>query len=226
MKSMQPKPVVRQSIENRAADSLREFILSGRVRPGTRLTEIALADQIGVARATLRTGLHRLAGEGIVVQIPYTGWQVTELTETDVWELWTLRAGLESLAARLAAQSGDAPSRAAVARAYEALLAACAKERLKQVNACDFALHRSIVEAAGHARLAGQYRLVEQQVRLFIATSNTCVAEGMDDIVAQHRAVAEAVLSGDAEAAARQAWHHNESEGMRLVAWLRRKAGH
>ncbi|MGE4529357.1 MAG: FCD domain-containing protein, partial [Rhodospirillaceae bacterium] len=79
--------------------------------------------------------------------------------------------------------------------------------------------------AAGHVRLAGQYRLVEQQVRLFIATSNTRVAEGMDDIAAQHRPVAEAVLSGNAEAAAREAWRHNESEGMRLVAWLRRRAG-
>src|ERR1035437_6485242 len=161
MKSVRVRPVVKQSAESLTTDGLREFILSGAVKPGARLTEISLADQMGVSRATLRTGLHRLASEGIILQIPYTGWQVAELNAHDVWELWTLRGSLEGLAAKLAAESKEVEAREKIEEAYDRLVGACSRNNLKKVSECDFALHRAIVEAAGHRRLEQQYRLVE-----------------------------------------------------------------
>ncbi|MGI6247434.1 MAG: GntR family transcriptional regulator [Pseudochelatococcus sp.] len=214
------RPVARQSTESLVTDSLRNYILSGKVAPGERLTEIALAEQLGVARATLRTALHRLTSEGIVVQIPYTGWQVATLTGGDVWEIWTLRGSLESLAARLAAQRPEPAVREALRAAHLALLAACEGGGLKDMIAADFALHRAIIDNSGHRRLAAQYAIVEQQVKLYIATSNTHVATGPADIIEQHRPLATALLAGEAEAAGREAWLHNESEGRRLMDWL------
>lgn len=222
MKLASMRPVAKQSAESQVTDSLREFILSGTVKPGDRLTEVALADHMGVARATLRTGLHRLASEGIVTQIPYTGWQVVELTADDVWELWTLRASLESLAAKLAAET-PIEAREQIEDAYQALVAACRRGNLRKISECDFALHRAIVQASGHARLKQQYRLVEQQVRLYISSSNDIVEEGPDAIVEQHRPIVEAILSGKGDIAAREAWGHNEQEGQKLVKWLRAK---
>lgn len=218
------KPVARQSTETIVTDNLRDYILSGLIAPGGRLTEIALAEQLGVARATLRTALHRLTAEGIVVQIPYTGWHVASLTANDVWEIWTLRGSLESLAARLAAQRTEPDIRLALKQAHEALLAACREGVLKGMIDADVALHRTIIGASGHKRLAAQYMIVERQVQLYIATSNTHVATGPEDIVEQHRALAEALLSGDAEAAARAAWLHNETEGRRLTDWIEAEA--
>lgn len=220
MKLNQVRPVAKLSAEEQAANSLREFILSGAIKPGTRLTEIALADQMGVARATLRTGLHRLAGEGIVVQIPYTGWQVAALSAEDVWELWTLRGSLESLAAKLVAESKDPSVREAIEDAYEDLLAACKKGKMAKISESDFALHRAVIALSGHSRLARQYKLVEQQVKLFIATSNTLTVECPEDIVAQHKPMIDAILSGNAKKAAQEAWSHNETEGQRLVTWI------
>lgn len=217
------RPVAKQSAESQVTDSLREFILSGAVRPGERLTEIALAERLGVARATLRTGLHRLASEGIVTQIPYTGWQVVELTADDAWELWTLRASLESLAAKLAAAAPE-KAREQVADAYAALRDACRRGNLATISECDFALHRAIVRLSGHTRLEQQYRLVEQQVRLYISSSNDLVEGGPDAIIEQHRPMVEAILAGDGDAAARQAWRHNEEEGRKLADWLRAAA--
>ncbi|MFC3058867.1 GntR family transcriptional regulator [Paenirhodobacter populi] len=215
------RPVARQSTESIVTDNLRDFILSGEARPGERLTEIALADQLGVARATLRTALHRLTVEGIVVQIPYTGWQVASLTPHDVWEIWTLRGSLESLASRLAAQRREPEIRAALETAFSALRTACEAGNLKEMIDADFALHQVIIDSSGHRRLAAQYRIVEQQVRLFIATSNTHVATGPGDIIAQHQPLIAALRAGDAEAAAAAAWEHDETEGLRLTAWLR-----
>lgn len=216
------RPVARQSTEIIVTDTLRDYILSGEVAPGERLTEIALAEQLGVARATLRTALHRLTSEGIVVQTPYTGWHVASLSAQDVWEIWTLRGSLESLAARLAAQRTEPEVRADLKKAHDALLAACAKGKLKGMIDADVALHRAIIRASGHQRLAAQYMIVERQVQLYIATSNTHVATGPDDIIEQHKPLAAALLAGDAEAAALAAWEHNEKEGRRLMDWLNR----
>ncbi len=220
MKLATMRPVARLSAEAQVTDSLREFILSGAVPPGGRVTEIALAEHLGVARATLRTGLHRLASEGLLTQTPYTGWHVSALTADDVWELWTLRASLESLAARLAAESSER-AREQVAATFEALKQACAAGRPAAIAECDYALHRAIVAASGHSRLEQQYRLVEQQVRLTIASSNALVEEGPDTIIEQHRPMVDAIVAGDADAAAAAAWRHNEDEGKKLAASLR-----
>jgi len=201
-------------------EALRDYILSGSVAPGARLTEIALAEHMGVARATLRTGLHRLAAEGIVIQTPYVGWQVATLDAHDVWELWTLRGSLEGLAAGLAAQTTDEAAFAAVLQAHDRLEAACAAGRMAEINKADGALHAAIIDAAGHGRLRHQYRLVEQQVRLLIATSNAFASDGPDDIARQHRPLAAALRGRDADRASREALTHNEVEGKRLVAWL------
>lgn len=221
MSTSKLRPISRQSTEAIVTDTLREYIVSGEVPPGQRLTEIALSEQLGVARATLRAALLRLTAEGIVVQIPYTGWQVAQLSAQDVWEIWTLRGSLESLASRLAAARREPEVRAALEAAISEFLDACAAGDLARMNAADFALHRAIVDASGHSRLAAQYHVVEQQVRLFIATSNSRVATGPSDIVAQHEPLIAALRAGDGEAAAQAAWLHDESEGNRLMSWIR-----
>lgn len=220
VRSNRLKPIAKRSTEDLVTDSLRDYVLSGSVAPGARLTEIALAERMQVARATLRTGLHRLASEGIVVQTPYVGWQVVSLDATDVWELWTLRGSLESLAAGLVAQSTDAVAFASFGEAYERLVVACAAGRMATINAADAALHRTLIEAAGHRRLLRQFQLVEQQVQLLIATSNAFASDGPDDIARQHRPLADAIRARDAARAAYEAAHHNEVEGKRLLACL------
>lgn len=218
------RPVTRESTETMVTNNLRDYILSGEIASGSRLTEVAMAEQLGVARATLRSALHRLASEGIIVQIPYTGWQVADLSPRDVWEIWTLRGSLEGLASRLAAERREPEVRADLEAAFTALENACAGGDLSEMIEADVALHRAIIAASGHSRLAAQYRIVEQQVRLFIATSNTHVATGPEDIIAQHQPLIAALRAGDAEAAAQAAWLHDETEGRRLMAWQESQA--
>ncbi|MBT9383521.1 GntR family transcriptional regulator [Pseudooceanicola sp. CBS1P-1] len=220
MKLKKLQPVTRQSTETIVIENLRSFILSGEVPPGGRLTEAAMSEQLGVSRATLRLALHRLAGEGLLTQIPYTGWEVAQLSSRDVWEIWTLRGALEGLASRLVVMR-DAPEVfATLEEAYAELESACARGNMRAITAADFALHQSIIQGADNARLSAQYRVVEQQVRLFIMTSNVHVATGPEDIIAQHVPLMEAFRRRDAAAAADAAWIHDETEGHRLMDWL------
>ncbi|QGY32957.1 GntR family transcriptional regulator [Pantoea cypripedii] len=216
-------PVNKSSVEARATKALRDFILSGSLQPGERIIETELSEKMSIARATLRVSLARLAAEGLVVKTPYTSWEIRSLTADDAWELWTLRASLESLAVRLAAENMTHDLRQRIEDAMTGLIHACASGDVIKASEGDLGLHRTIIESVGHNRLANHYRLVEQQVRLYIETSNSLMINNLGGIVDQHIPMIDALLAGDAENAAREAWLHNQSEGGKLVAWLHQK---
>jgi DNA-binding GntR family transcriptional regulator len=214
--------IEKRSAEGQALERLRAAIVGGQLAPGARLTEMTLAEQLGTSRATIRTALHHLVAEGLAVQVPYTGWMVTSLTADDVWELVTLRAGFESLAASLAAERATEDDRRAISQAFDALRKSIRPHRPSAATAADFAFHRAIVSAAGHERLVEHYRRVAQQISIVIASSNALVADP-SVLVAQHEPLLSSILARNAPLAADHARRHVEDEGAKLLAHLRRR---
>jgi len=211
----------KRRLDNQAADVLREQILSGRFAPGLRLVEATLADQLGVSRGTVRAALSELAHEGLVSQVAYTKWMVPELSATDAWELYSLRGSLEGLAARLATERRSAETVKALADAYERLETAVAAARRPAVAAADLALHKTIVAITGHRRLIGQYKLIEQQVRHYIATSNAEVLV-QHELLDQHQPIVRAIADGDARRAEQLAHDHNAPEVEKFASEMAR----
>src|SRR5262249_24951626 len=148
-------------------------------------------------RATVRTALHRLTQEGLVHQIPYTGWEVVLLTAQDAWELYTLRSSLEALAARLAATRRGIDERKTITEALMELERACEGSDQANIADADFNLHKTIIRVAEHRRLFEQYEMIEQQIRLHIRSSNALISEPRE-VLAQHVPIVEAVLAGRA----------------------------
>jgi DNA-binding GntR family transcriptional regulator len=209
----------KRRLDRQAADVLRDQILSGRFAPGLRLVEAALAEQLGVSRGTVRAALSELAHEGLVSQVAYTKWMVPELSAEDAWELYSLRGSLEGLAARLATQRRTPATMATLTAAYERLASAVAGERRSAVAAADLALHQTIVGITGHRRLIAQYKLIEQQVRHYIATSNAQIYD-LHQIIDEHEPIVKAIVAGDADRAERLAHDHNAPEVERFAAAL------
>ena len=211
--------VERRSLEAQAADRLRGEIVAGRIPPGSRLTEQKLAAAIGLSRGTIRAALAQLVRDGLVTQVPYTGWAVRALDAADAWELYTLRSALEGLGARLAASRADPVALRRVELAFRDLEAGRRNSDPAAMAECDFRLHAAIISAAAHGRLAGQYRIVEHQVRMYIISSDALVGDP-DELLEQHRPLVDAVLGGRPERAEREAVRHNTCEGEKLVAHL------
>ncbi|WP_414587799.1 GntR family transcriptional regulator [Scytonema sp. PCC 10023] len=220
MKGKQPQPaILPRSLDVQAADVIREQILNGTLAPGTRLLEINLAEQFNLSRATIRSALQQLTYEGLVVQLPYKGCTVSGLSSQDAWELYTLRSALESLAAGLAAVA-ITPSQAKELNAgLQQLVKAVQKGNWSQIADADFTLHKAIIQLAGHRRLQEQYKIVEQQIRLYIISCNA-IHPDLDDIVEQHRKLVNAICSGDDKSAEQIARDHN-IDGKALVEHLR-----
>ncbi|CAM3387010.1 HTH gntR-type domain-containing protein [Bordetella sputigena] len=213
--------IEKQSAEQLAADAIREYILSGQISPGSKLTEAFLAERFGLSRATVRGALQRMSQEGLVQLVPYTGWETIRITSHDAWELYTLRASMESLAARLACASLDEKGRGLLETAYKRLVDACAAEDNRAVSRADFNLHQTIIELSGHARLAQWYKVVEQQISLYITWSDFIPKNVYTTVPAHHGPIVQAILAGDAETAARLSAEHNVAAGEKLMAHLR-----
>lgn len=216
------KKIQKHSAEKLAADAIREYILGGQIAPGARLTEIHLSERFALSRATVRGAMQRMVQEGLLVLLPYIGWEVMSITSHDAWELYTLRQSLEALAARLASERIDEKGKARLKAAYGKLVEASAARNLKDVSAADFELHRTIIELSSHTRLAQQYQFIEQQISLYIYWSDFMPSnESVYEVVLDHHGpIVEAILYGDGDTAARLAAEHNIEAGLKLVRHL------
>jgi len=83
-------------VEEVVTTALRDAILSGELRPGDRLLQEQLAEQLRVSRIPLRDALRRLEAEGLVTMGPRRGAEVASLTTADVSEIYEIRIALES----------------------------------------------------------------------------------------------------------------------------------
>ncbi len=86
-------------------NAIKDGILSGRFKPGERLLENQLAEELGVSRTPIREALRMLEIENLVDLIPRKGAQVRAMSEKDIKDILEIRKALEELAAGLAAEN-------------------------------------------------------------------------------------------------------------------------
>jgi len=87
-------------------DQLREAILSGAYPPGGRLNEVHISQTLKVSRTPVRAALQALAGEGLLDYAPNRGFTVRQFQIREIVDAYDIRATLEGLAARFAAERG------------------------------------------------------------------------------------------------------------------------
>lgn len=214
------KPVTRgprPSQQQRALRSLRALIIGGDLTAGERLSEAALADQLGVSRTPLRQALARLVDEGLLERTDTGRCSVARFSPADIADAIELRGTLEGTAARFAAERGiDAE---AERRGWELL-----------ARIDELADGGAITDVDAYAHLNQQFhdllgelaqsRIVERELdrvkRLPVASPNafvvasTAAPEFLTSLAvaqAQHRAVFEAIVRREgtrAEAVARE----------------------
>lgn len=204
-------------LDRQAANSIRQQIVNGTMPPGHRLLEATLARELEVSRGTIRSALMQLANQGLVQQVAFTKWEVARASITEAWELYTLRASLEGLGASLAAQFANAAERDNLKRVRDVLVAAAAADKPEAATDADFSLHQTIVAMSGHRRLIREHERVILQVR-FQMTHIGFTARDYDELVDDHRMLADAVTGGDAAGAEDLARNHNSAEVERLLA--------
>lgn len=87
-----------ESVVEMATRYIEELIITGKLKPGEQIKEENIANEINISRPPIREALNCLEGEGLVVRKPRKGAFVIEMTEADIWEVYTLKAELYAMA--------------------------------------------------------------------------------------------------------------------------------
>jgi DNA-binding GntR family transcriptional regulator len=101
-----PEPRRKGDLNDRVYRTIKELILSGRLRPGNRLGHQELADQLSVSRTPVRESLERLYQEGYAGRKPRRGYHVAEFNVADARDLYETREALEIFAFRKTCELG------------------------------------------------------------------------------------------------------------------------
>ncbi len=193
--------IVKKSLAELAAERLRAAILAGELPPGSRLVETALAEEIGASRGTIRAALSELERDRLVTCTRFSAWAVATLDAQRLWEIYTLRATIESGAARLLAERVTDDDVKAVREAERDLDAAERGAAGADRLACDLAFHATIVQRCGNRLLIDAYASIADQVRWVYAVSEQR-SPARIDLVAWHAPLSDAICRGDGDAAA------------------------
>ncbi len=170
---LQPLDVL--NLRDQITQRIRDAILDGTYKPGERLVETAIADQLGVSRAPVREAFSALEWEGLVVNVPRRGYSVIDFTDKDIDEIYSLRLLLEIGALRRAVERFTEQDLAGMQRVVDELdEAARQKTDPEKIVALDLSFHDLICRAADHSRLYSAWNSMRLQTQLLIGlTSRT-----------------------------------------------------
>lgn len=199
---------------------LRRAILLEELQAGERLTEIHLADKLGVSRTPIREAIRKLELEGLVTMMPRRGAIVTKISEKSLKDVLEVRRVLDMLSAELACERIDKEKKAALKTACEDFEAAIKSGDLHDIAQKDVALHNIIVEATGNVILLQMLNnLAEQMYRYRVKyLKDDCQYE---TLVKEHRAIYESIVRGDRETASRLAREHIDNQEKAIISQLR-----
>ena len=209
------------SLASAALQELEDAILSGELAPGVKLNEAALAERFGVSRGPVREAFRALEQSGLVRTEKNRGVFVRELSLQEADEIYEVRAALDGLIGRLAAQR---ISPAALQRLRDTVKRMHTASRTRDVDAyfpLNLQFHELLAESAGNAALLDNYRRVVKQLSLFRRETLARNADHIPVSTRDHEAIVQAVAKGDGEMAARLLFDHVIDSRERLHAALR-----
>lgn len=179
-------------------ESMRDAIINGVLKPGERLMEIQLAEEMGVSRTPVREAIRKLELEAFVVMIPRKGAYVAGVSHKDVADVFEIRAALEGLAAGLAAERITEDE---IEQMERVLLFEDGEETdLDKIVARDTDFHALVYKASRNERLVQILANLREQIQRFRATS-LAVPGRVLDAIKEHRSIVEALVQHNSEAA-------------------------
>lgn len=219
-----------RSLADTAYHRLRDSIVTLRLAPGARLTEVEIGHRLGISRTPVRAALLRLEQEGLVETrgVKRSGRvTVAPMTTDDMRELFLMVGALDGIAARLAAELPDSPRRAVAgaAGAINSRLRAVSGSGAADIRAAqelDIEFHNAYEQAASGprllAKLAALHARRERYIRVY--TEALFQTHRQQESFDEHGAIIDAIACGDGDAAERHAVfnHRNALERYWRVA--------
>ena len=211
-----------RSLASVAQGELERMILVGELAPGAKLTEMALAERLGISRGPLREAFRMLEEAGLVRTEKNRGVFVRDIPIDEAVEIFDLRAAMEELVGRRLAERITAAQLKEVRAMVDAMERAVKGADARGYHLLNLQFHERLVEMAGNGKLAATYRKLIKELSLFRRLN---LADGwlLPVSAGEHRAIVKAIAAGNAEAAGRAMFEHvMESKERTVTNHLRR----
>ena len=212
-------PTLKHTLGDEVVASLRDAILTGRLPPGERLSEEALAKSLNVSRGPIREALDRLEREGLVITQSNRRTFVARLSRADLEEVYSLRTALELLAVREAVRHAGADDLAEL-QAIVDTMAAHVESGITEQEAAemDVRFHGTLYRAGKHKRLYESWANLRPQVHILLLSRNVANADFRDLAISSHQAIVGAIRDRDERRAVALMQVHLQASYDRVVA--------
>ena len=201
--------------------TLRKLILTGKLHPGERLTEVRLGKILGTSRTPIREAIRKLELEGLVTITPGSGARVARITEEDLQDVMEVRSALDQLCASLACRRITPEEKNELVRARESFEYSTRFGDEQEIAESDVHFHDIIARAARNKRLDQVMNGLADTIYRFryeyIKDDLHC-----EELISEHRTICTAILEGDAEAAVEAARLHIERQREFILEQIRK----
>jgi len=211
-------PFARSNLREQIKDVILQRIVEGSYPPGSRIVETRVAQELGVSQGPVREALRDLEQLGCVVHEPYRGCSVRSFSTDELLEAFPVRAALEALAARLAAERITGAELDELDALLGRMRAAARRGDAHEQSQANATFHATIVRASRNSTLDRQWQMLEPFSRTYLTVSRPGV-----DLVAlseRHVPILNALRSHDPEGAGAAMHDHlmGAAELLRLSA--------
>ena len=188
---------------------LLDRIVKGELVPGERIVESRLAKELEISQSPVREALRELAAAGLVDIESRRGARVRKPTNRELCDISEVRAEIDALAARLAAERLDDEAIEALQNAHQLMSDRLEAGDYVGMTEADAGFHRIIVQASGNGAAERVFGQLEPFARTFITLTSPNVP--LRGILAQHSGILEALIKRDPDLAESRARAHQLS---------------
>ena len=211
-----------QPLREAICESLRNAIKNGKLKPGERLMEVQLAEELGISRTPVREAIRKLEQEGYVIMLPRRGTYVSSVSVHDVQEIFEIRTALEKLSTGLAARRIENDELEQLQKLLTKIEGYIEKRDIDNIVKTDIEFHDLLYHVSRNERLSGIISNLKEQLARFRTLSMSYPGR-LEETLEEHREMVEAIASGDVEAAREAAERHMVRAEETLLKAMRQK---
>ncbi len=188
-----------------------EAIMSGEFQPGDRVVASSLARRLGVSQAPVREAIRDLVLLGFLETEPFKGTSVRSFTPKELYEVYTVRAALESLAARLAAERLTNEDVQALQRTLEKMIHAAQEQDEEGMVRLDNRFHETVLQISDNQLLYQLWQTLQFGYWTIVTARSS--SYDLEELARRHEALLDALASRDPQNAAVAMQRHIEDLG-------------
>lgn len=218
MSDLTNKRSFRLTLSEQIKEQLIEDIYHHKYGAGEKIVESALAKELGVSQASVREALRSLTAMGFLESEPYKGITVRSLTRKDLWEVYTVRAALESLAAELAAPRITEEELLELEDITQRMIEAGKEHDIARRSRLNIEFHSAVIRASRNKLIGKLFEFMQFDSWSLMTSSLSKM--GSVEIAERHYDVIAALRSGDPARAGSAMRDHIETAGKPIAESL------